>query len=522
MVLTQERLFGNLAGYAGEIFCVDRDSRLLEGQGEINPQSTVGPDNLAYVVYTSGSTGKPKGVLSRQQGAVNYLSYLAGTYDLSRDDIVLQLASLSFDASVRDIMGPLAAGARLVVIEERIAQDPEAILWRVRQERVSCVLSVVPTLLGALLDAVGKEEMPYDSVRLILVAGEALALSLCRRAKEAFGQRVSIVNQYGPTECTMTSSYHPIEADQGDEGLALIGRPIPNARIYIFDGHFNPVPVGVYGEVHIAGVGVTRGYLNEPELTAERYLPNRYGSEVGERLYRTGDMSRYLCDGRIEFRGRVDHQVKLHGVRIELGEIEAALSRHADIKEAVVVAREETSGEKRLVAYVVSGSEPAPSTSALREFLKETLPEYMMPSAFVFLDALPLTSNGKVDRKALPEPDQSNLELEESYVAPRTPVEEVLTEIWAQVLRVEQVGIHDNFFELGGHSLRAIQVIARVRKGFQVELPVRQLFETPTVAGLAEKVEAACRNGQALRIPPLESMSTAVATQEERWEEGKL
>jgi acyl carrier protein len=282
-------------------------------------------------------------------------------------------------------------------------------------------------------------------------------------------------------------------------GIETIGRPITNTHMYILDKHLQPTPLGVPGELYIGGAGLARGYLNRPDLTAEKFIPNPFSDELGARLYKTGDLVRYLPDGNIEFLGRIDHQVKIRGFRIELGEIEAVLSHHPIVQEAVAVVREDRSGDKRLVAYVVPNQKSLPKIHELRNFLQQKLPDYMVPSAFVMLDALPLTPNGKVDRKALPAPDQTRPELEETFVAPRTPIEQELTEIWADVLKLEKVGIYDSFFALGGHSLRATQIISRIHDAFQVELPLRCLFETSTIAGLAMAIEQAKEKNTGLR-----------------------
>jgi acyl-coenzyme A synthetase/AMP-(fatty) acid ligase/acyl carrier protein len=290
-----------------------------------------------------------------------------------------------------------------------------------------------------------------------------------------------VYDLYGPSEDTTYSTV----ALRTREGPQTIGRPISNTQIYILDGNLNPVPVGISGELHISGKGLARGYLNRPDLTAEKFIPNPLSSEPSTCLYRTGDLARYLPDGNIEFLGRIDHQIKLRGFRIELGEIEAVLSSYDGVADTVVLAREDVAGDKQLVAYIVSNKEGAPTTQDLRNYLKQKLPGYMVPSAFVFLESLPVTPNGKVDRIALPLPDQSRPELEENYVAPRTSIEEALAGIWAEILKLERVGIHDNFFDLGGHSLLATQVISRVRRAFQVEIPLRAMFEKPTVEELA-------------------------------------
>jgi acyl carrier protein len=295
---------------------------------------------------------------------------------------------------------------------------------------------------------------------------------------------VDLWNLYGPTEATANA----VVAKIIPHGPILIGRPIDNTQVYLLDAHLNPVPIGVSGEIYIGGDGLARGYLNRPELTAEQFTPNPFGVEPGARLYKTGDLARYLADGNIEFLGRIDHQVKIRGFRIELGEIESVLSQHPATRTCVAVVREEVAGDKRLVAYVVPRQESAPTINEFRNFLKQQLPDHMVPSAFVFLDALPLTPNGKVDRKALPVPNQSRPALDSFFVAPRTPAEQTIAEIWAEVLKLKQIGVHDNFFEVGGHSLLAVQVVSRIRNVFHVEIPLRTLFENPTVATLAAQI----------------------------------
>jgi acyl-coenzyme A synthetase/AMP-(fatty) acid ligase/acyl carrier protein len=335
------------------------------------------------------------------------------------------------------------------------------------------------------------EEAPemLQGVARILTGGEQLSPRHIRRAYDHLSH-TCLINGYGPTESTTFATCYSIPPGMDGESSIPIGRPIANTRVYILDGHLQPVPVGVPGELCIGGDGLARGYLNRPDLTVEKFIPDPFANDPGFRLYRTGDLARYLPDGTIEFLGRIDHQVKIRGFRIEPGEIESVLAKHPGIREAVVAAREDIPGDKRLVAYLVPTSGTAPPAGELRRFLAEQLPEYMIPSAFVPLDSLPLTPNGKVDRRALPAPDSSRLELEESYVAPQTPVELAIAELWAEVLRLERVGIHDNFFHMGGHSLLATQVISRIRNLLQVEVPLRDLFESQTIAAFSPKIEA--------------------------------
>jgi amino acid adenylation domain-containing protein len=504
VLLTTRRLLDRLPEFSGEAICFDRDEMPFDGNEDENPQTHAAPGHLAYVAYTSGSTGTPKGVLACHRGVVNYVSYLEG-YRLDASDSVLQLAPLSFDASVRDLIAPLAMGARVVIVNDFEAKDPAALVATIRERGVTCVLSIVPTMLSAILEAADRRR-DFESLRLVLVSGETLSAVLCRKAQEAFGPSVRIVNQYGPTEATLTSTFYPVPDADDDRSIVPLGKPIRNARIYILDGHLNAAPIGIAGEIHIGGVGLARGYLKRPELTAEKFVPDPFSEEPGARLYKSGDRARYLPDGNIEFLGRLDHQVKIRGFRVEPGEIEAVLRQHALIREAVVVAREEAAGV-RLAAYIVPVASQVPDAAVLRKFLAARLPDHMVPSAFTMLDAVPLSANGKVNRRALPDPDRGRPELENLFVTPRSSVEETLAEIWAGLLRLERIGVHDNFFELGGHSLLATQVIARARDAFRVELPLRALFDAPTVAGIADVIQKVMDSGIEKTAPEISRVS---------------
>ena len=344
----------------------------------------------------------------------------------------------------------------------------------------------------------GHAAIPRENLAYLLFGGEELSQDLVERSFAAFPD-LQIWNIYGPTEATANAC--AVTIGSGDD--VTIGRPIGNAQIYILDSSLRPVPIGVQGELYIGGAGVARGYLNRPDLTADKFIPSPFCDEPGRRLYKTGDLARYLPDGRIEFLGRSDYQVKIRGFRIELGELEAVLREHPAVRDVVVLAREHAQGEKRLVAYVVAQGPARPAASDLRNFLRGKLPEYMVPAGFMVLDALPLMPNGKVDRGALPALDRALPELGEAFVMPRTAAEELLAEIWVQILGIERVGIHDNFFELGGHSLLATQVVSRIRDTFGVEMPLRRLFELPTVSGLAKDIEVARHAGQKLQAPPI-------------------
>ncbi|RMF29114.1 MAG: amino acid adenylation domain-containing protein, partial [Chloroflexi bacterium] len=440
------------------------------------PESPVTPDNLAYVIYTSGSTGKPKGTMLHHRGLCNFVRAWHQDVRVEPDDRVLQFAAFSFDASVAEVFTTLLAGAELLLARrEALLSTPD--LARLLQEQEVTAVTLPPVVLK-MLPTEGLE-----ALRTVMSAGEACSPEIV--ARWAPGRR--FFNGYGPTEVTVAATWALLEAPlpEGTTNVP-IGRPFANVRVYVLDAHRRPVPIGVPGELCVGGTGVGRGYLHRPDLTAERFIPDPFSNVPGARLYRTGDLVRFRPDGSLEFLGRIDHQVKVRGFRIELGEIEVALRRHPRIQEAVVLAREDRPGEKRLVAYVVPPPHDgaAPTVSELRTFLQETLPDYMVPAAFVVLDAMPLTPSGKVDRRALPAPDQARPDLEGAYVAPRTREEEILAQIWAEVLGVERVGVHDNFFELGGDSILSIQVIARANQA-GLRLTPRHLFQAPTVAGLA-------------------------------------
>ena len=478
VVLTQQRVLDAIPIGHADVICLDKEWDKITLKSRDNPVSVIGAGQLAYVIYTSGSTGQPKGVQIPHNAVVNFLHAMRRRLNVSDADTVLAVTTLSFDIAGLELFLPLSSGAQVVVASREETTDGQQLMKKLRESEAT-LMQATPATWRMLVDS----GWTGDKRLRILCGGEALPQDL---ASQLLVKGGSLWNLYGPTETTIWSSVHQVT--KLNEPI-LIGRPIANTQIYILDRYRQLVPVGVRGELHIGGDGVARGYVNRPELTEQKFIPNTFSDELGERLYKTGDIARYLTDGNIEFLGRVDHQVKIRGFRIELGEIEAVLSQQPAVREAVVVAREDVSGEKRLVGYVVPSQEPAPTTSELRVFLQQKLPDYMVPSIFVTLKVLPLTPNGKVDRRALPVPDQSRTKLESSFIAPRTQVEELVAGVWAQVLKLEQVGIQDNFFELGGHSLLAMQVISRIRNAFEVDLPVRDLFEKPTVAGLAERVE---------------------------------
>jgi amino acid adenylation domain-containing protein len=478
VLLTQDHLIEVLPLFPGKVVCMDRDWSAISREDYASVNNRAIAENLAYVIYTSGSTGRPKGVQLRHRSVVNAVTQAGEVFGLTEQDTLAFVANICFDISVLELFLPLVTGARLVVVSAQDAVDGERIGQILSSYGVT-LLHATPATWRLLLQ-VGW----HGHKRLkILSGGEALP---CELAEQLASGGSSLWNLYGPTETTIYSSvngYRP----QFSDGTVPIGRPIGNTQIYILDEHLQPVPIGVPGQLCIGGTGLARGYLNRAELTAASFIPDPFGKKPGGHLYRTGDLARYLSDGNIQYLGRMDHQIKLHGFRIEPGEIESVLGRHPAVRQALVVVREDCPDEKRLVGYVITDG--TVEAAALRNFLKAKLPDYMIPSAFVFLDSLPLNSNGKVDRHRLPPPDASRPELETAFVAPRTPREELLANVWRQVLKLERVGVYDNFFDLGGHSLLATQVISRVRAAIGIELPLRSLFEYPTVASLTDRIE---------------------------------
>ncbi|MGH8612555.1 MAG: AMP-binding protein, partial [Gammaproteobacteria bacterium] len=420
---------------------------------------------------------------------------------LRPEDVIAQTASQCFDISVWQFLTALVCGARVEIFPDAISHDPVQLLRSVRQRGIT-VMESVPSMMAGMVEAV-TEHHTLPALRWLLPTGEALSAPIARRWMQTY-PGVALLNAYGPAECSDDVAYHLLVEPPQGEGVVPIGRPIQGLRLYLLNRYLQPVPVEVPGELYVAGVGVGRGYLGRPDLSAAAFIPNPFGTEPWDRLYRSGDRARFRHNGTIEFLGRVDHQVKVRGHRIELGEIEARLAEHPRVREAAVLARADGDGDKRLVAYIArSAAAPLPvsgedkpagdsdvSGEELRAFLKQSLPEYMVPSTFVFLERLPRTPNGKVDRNALPAPDFTSLP-QARYVPPRTPTEERLAAIWAEVLKLERVGVEDDFFELGGHSLLATQILSRVRAAFGIELPMLVLFEATTVASLAKAVEVA-------------------------------
>ncbi|MBD2410736.1 amino acid adenylation domain-containing protein [Nostoc calcicola FACHB-3891] len=484
VLLTQEKFVNNLPPHQAQVICLDLLLAENTQNSQENPVNQTTLDNLIYVIYTSGSTGQPKGVMIPHRGICNQLSWRQTTFRLTPADKVLLTISFSFDPSVWQIFWPLCFGGQLIMARPGGHQDA-AYLVKVITEQQITVLALVPSILRVLLEEKGIENCQF--LRHVTCGGEALAGELIERFFAQLNLDNVLHNCYGPTEASIDTTFWTCQRGT-NYTIAPIGHPVTNAQICILDENLQPVPVGESGELYIGGIGLARGYLNRPELTKEKFIFDPFSSEKGARLYKTGDLARYNSDGNIEFLGRIDYQVKIRGFRIELGEIEAVLSQHPALTQTLVIAREDVPGDKRLVAYVVASPEEIPTQIELRRFLQSQMPEYMVPGYFVFLDTLPLNPNGKIDRRALPAPDTSDIGLSTNFVPPQNPTEEVLASIWAKVLRLEQIGIHNNFFELGGHSLLATQVMSRVRQAFGIEISLQVLFENPTIANLAQAI----------------------------------
>jgi amino acid adenylation domain-containing protein len=452
---------------------------------EASPHDSVPPsspaatkDQLAYVIYTSGSTGQPKGVEITVGNLMNLISWHQSQFKITPADRASHLAAVGFDAAVWEVWPYLTAGASVYLPDDATRLSPEALRdWMVENE---LTITFLPTPLA---ERVVTLEWPTQTALRRLLTG---ADTLHRRPTGDLP--FEFVNNYGPTECTVVATSGLVSSDETDN-LPTIGRAIANTCIYILDEHLREVAAGEIGEIFIAGANVGRGYLNRPELTAERFIPDPFSAEPNARMYRTGDLGRRLADGDVAYAGRADEQIKIHGYRIEPAEIEAALDSHPAVASSVVVARRLDCAEARLVGYVTLQTETTPSVSELREFLKSSLPDYMVPALFVQLDSLPLTANGKVDRNSLPQPDENNRLQDDAFVAPRTPIETRIAEILCVLFKVNEVGVNDNFFLLGGHSLLGAQLLTKIRNAFGVDLPLRAIFDAPTIAALSAAIE---------------------------------
>jgi len=489
VLLTQEKLLDKIPGHQAETICIDQEWGQIEKESQENPESGIAGENIAYAIYTSGSTGKPKGVLGLHQGAINRFEWMWERYPFEAGEVCCQKTTLNFVDSIWEIFGPLLKGVPIVIISDEAVKDPSRLVEELAKYEVSRIV-LVPSLLRAMLETNPNIATKLKKLKIWATSGEAISKELAERFQAAMRQS-RLINLYGSSEVSADVTYYEIGVMEEEERSIPIGRPIANTQIYLLDGEMKPVPIGGEGEIYLGGEGLARGYLNRAELTKEKFVANPY--REGERLYRTGDIGRYRGDGQIEYVGRVDHQVKIRGNRVEIGEVEVVLSQYEGVAEVVIVVQEDTSGDNYLAAYIVPDTGITLDISELRNFLRQTLPDYMMPLAFVILEALPLTPNGKVNRQALPVPDQTRPDVESRFVAPRTEIEEQMVKIWTEILGLERVGVYDNFFDLGGHSLLATQVIFQLTDAFHVKIHLRALFETPTIAGLAKQVETVSR-----------------------------
>ncbi|MEH2311070.1 MAG: amino acid adenylation domain-containing protein [Nostoc sp.] len=514
ILLTQQKLLKRLQNHQAESICLDTDWQSISRSDQDNLITNLKATNLAYVIYTSGSTGQPKGVALNQLALNNLILWQLKNNPISSGAKTLQFAPISFDVSFQEMFSTWYSGGTLFLITEELRRDPVALLGFLQEKAVER-LFVPFVALQQLAEVAISREFFHSHLREIVTAGEQLQITPAISQWFSRLDNCTLHNHYGPSESHVISTFTLTNSVDTWPLLPPIGRPISNTQIYILDKYLQPVPVGVPGELYIGGVSLARGYLNRPQLTQDKFILNPF-DETGEgKLYKTGDLARYLPDGNIEYLGRIDNQVKIRGFRIELGEIETVLNQHGDVQVSTVIVREDHPGQtctersrsKQLVAYIVPQKEVIPTISELRQFMKAKLPDYMIPSAFVILEALPLTPSGKVNRRALPAPDLLS-EIADQFVAPRNPTEEKLALIWSQVLKLEKVGIHNNFFELGGHSLIATQVMSRLPEAFGISLPLRSLFESPTIAQLSEVILRELKTGSSLMLPAILPVST--------------
>ena len=505
VVLTQEKLLPVLTeinerkSYANNptLICLDTDWDAISQESKENPISGVTSENLAYVIYTSGSTGKPKGVLVCHNNVVRLFTATQEWYHFNENDVWTLFHSYAFDFSVWELWGALIYGGRLVVVPYLTSRSPQDFYKLLCTEQVT-VLNQTPAMFRQVIQA--EEILGTDenlNLRLIIFGGEALDLQSLKLWFERHGdQSPKLVNMYGITETTVHVTYRPLTMADMNSKASMIGSPIPDLQIFILNKSMQSVPIGIPGEMYVGGAGLARGYLNRPNLTAERFITNPFSDKSEARLYKTGDLARYLPNSDIEYLGRIDHQIQIRGFRVELGEIETVLSQHPDVRETVIITRDDQSGNQQLIAYIVPRGNQSPSTNTLRQFLKKKLPEYMIPSAFVELNKIPLTPNGKTDRRALPAPDTRS-SLEEGCIAPRNPLEMQLAQIWENILKVRPIGAVDNFFNLGGHSLLAVRLLSEIQQKFGQNLPLSIFFQTPTIEQLANILRIKTDNSQA-------------------------
>ncbi len=500
-LLTDEKSKSLIRSAPGFAIRLDTEWPVIAQENKNNFSSTASPSNLAYVMYTSGSTGQPKGVMIQHNGLVNYLSWAIKAYEVEGNGPVPVHSSIAFDSTVASLYPPLLSGGQIELLPEDMGgQNLLAALRRVKNRNK---LVITPAHLEMLNDQLSPEEMA-GITKVLVVAGDALNAEKLSKWRD-FAPGTRLFNEYGPTETTVGCSAYEVLSSDPRTGPVPIGSPIFNAQLYVLNADLQPVPLGVIGELYIGGDGVGRGYLGQPDLTRERFLPDTFSGRSDARLYKTGDLVRYRADGTLEFLGRADNQAKIRGYRIELGEIESTLAAYPGIQSCLVLAREDTPGDKHLVAYILSRQTKTVETESIRKFLKQRLPDFMVPGYFVFLSSFPLTHNGKVNRKALPPPSYRDISSDQPFVAPSTETEKKLAAIWMELLKVNRVGIHDNFFEMGGHSLLAIRAMSRIQEMFGVFPSMHAFFPDATIAGLTKALE--------VQEDPTEKLAYAVAVQ---------
>ncbi|ODH02992.1 thioester reductase [Nostoc sp. KVJ20] len=478
ILLTQKELVAKLPTHTAFVICLDTDWNTISQNNKENLNTSVTADNLAYVMYTSGSTGTPKGVSVIHRGVVRLVKETNYAH-LTAEEIILQLAPISFDASTFEIWGCLLNGGQLIIYPPHTPSLEE--LGQIIQQYQVTTLWLTAGLFHLIVD---EKIDALKSLRQLLAGGDVLSVPHVQKFLQTV-DNCQLINGYGPTENTTFTCCHPITAPLQPDVSIPIGRPIANTQVYILDKNLQPVSIGEAGELYIGGDGLARGYLNRPDLTAEKFIFHSFDSNLETRLYKTGDLARYLPDGKVEFLGRIDNQVKIRGFRIELGEIEREIAQHPDVREIVVLARQDEAAEKQLTAYIVPHYNSGYTHNKLRGFLQQRLPNYMVPSAFVMLESLPLTANGKVDRHKLPAPSRERPQLEQAYISPQTDLERLLAGILSELLKIDRVGIDDNFFDLGATSISILQVAARIKQELGIELSAVKLFQYSTIGSLA-------------------------------------
>lgn len=487
ILLTENNLVAELPDNQARVICLDQDWQLILDENEENPTSEIKPNDLVYVIYTSGSTGKPKGVMIEHKSLANFTSTVIEKYGIISTDRILQFASISFDAAAEEIYPCLTCGATLVLRNDEMLSSTEIFLKKCRDSRLTVIDLPTAYWHQLTVDLVTKELILPEFLRLVIIGGEGALSERIAMWQRYVGDSLVLLNTYGPTETTVVATKYQIPTTVSTETTllqALIGKPIGNIETYILDKSEQLVPIGIPGELHIGGIGLARGYINRPELTMEKFILSQFSKKEEARLYKTGDLVRYLPEGNIEFIGRIDNQVKIRGFRVELAEVESVLTQHPDIREAVVLTREDQTGSKQLVSYIVSKSKKE-DLNQIQDFLKEKLPNYMIPSVFVWLDSMPLTTNGKLDRHALPAPEIFQRKSTGDLILPRDGIEFQLAQIWSNLLNLKPIGVKDNFFELGGHSILAIQLIAKIECHFGKNLPLSVLIQKGTIEDIA-------------------------------------